>query len=112
MKDQRKYFRYQFPDMDNTICTDDEGRRLLPIDISHGGIGFRTENKRKVGTVEEIHLLEFLSVKVRIMFCSPLDKNDDSEKLFKVGAEFQDYILTPAKLIEFLEIHMITPKDD
>jgi len=108
MQEQRQHFRYQFPQTTNTICTDDKGRRLIPIDISDGGIGFYAETSRKVGTIENIHLLDFVSLQVKITNEFPGQRGgDDKTPLYKVGAIFVDCNLTPQKFIEFLEVNML-----
>ncbi|HSG06356.1 MAG TPA: PilZ domain-containing protein [Nitrospiria bacterium] len=104
MQDKRKQFRYQFPQTTKTICSDEGGNRLIPLDISDGGIGFYAEREHAAGTVEIIHLLEFVTVEIKINNCIPAGP---SGKMFKIGAEFVDYTLTPQKLIEFLEMNML-----
>lgn len=107
MKDQRKYFRYRFPEAMDDICTDDSGHTLQPFDISHGGMAFYSSREFQTGLIEKIHLLEFLSLDVLVKFSQPLDGDGPPGANFKIGVEFVDFILTPQKLIEFLEIHLM-----
>lgn len=108
MQEHRQHFRYMFPETAKTVCTDNKGRRLIPIDISDGGIGFYAEVDYPSGSVEEIHLLEFMTIKVKVNHSVPGGRGDGGGKpLFKIGAEFVDYNLTPQKLIEFLEVNML-----
>ena len=109
MNEKREYFRYQFPAKIGSICTDERGIELTPFDISHGGIGFFSSRQHVVGAVEKIILLEFLSLDIRIKFCSPWENDGSPEPVFKIGGEFVDFVLTPQKLIEFLEIHLTKP---
>lgn len=106
MKDQRKYFRYQFPGDVGVICTDDQDRTLIPIDISHGGLGFWSAREFQIGSTEKIHLLEFISLNVFVKFSQQTGADAPPAKAYKIGVEFVDYILTPQKLIEYLEIHL------
>ncbi len=110
-KEQRKYFRYQFPRMPEVIATDEQDYPIEMIDISHGGLGFYSSREHPAGGTETVHLLNFKSLQVKIKFCAPTGNTDVPGRAYKVGAEFVEFILTPQNLIEYLEMHMMAPKE-
>ena len=111
MKELRKYFRYRFPESLGDICADDSGHPLHPFDISHGGVAFYSGREFQVGSIEKIHLLEFLSLDVLVKFVQPAGEGAPPGADYKIGVEFVDFILSPQKLIEFLEIHLLHAPD-
>ena len=108
MENQRQYFRYDFPDTMKSISSDGQGRLLIPFNISNGGVGFYSGAEIKEGAAATFNLMEFLSLSVKIKYCEPVDGKGEfsGQTMYKIGAEFENYSLTPEKLIEFLEHHM------
>lgn len=108
MEDQRQFFRYDFPDTVKAVSSDGQGRLLIPYNISNGGVGFYSGTEIEEGATEKFNLMDFLSIMVVVKHCEPLDGEREfaGGTMYKIGAEFDNYTLTPEKLIEFLEYHM------
>lgn len=81
---------------------------MVPFNISNGGVGFFSGAEIKEGTTETFNLMDFLSVSVLIKHCEPMDGKGDfsGQTMYKIGAEFENYNMTPEQLIEFLEHHL------
>ncbi len=108
MENQRQFFRYDFPETVKSVSSDGQGRLLIPFNISHGGVGFYSGAEIVEGTTGIFNLMDFLSISVLIKHCEPVDGKGEfsGQTMYKIGAEFENYTLTPEKLIEFLENHL------